>query len=92
MTNGLDTALSGVYDALEAARERLNTLSDALEKKREEANNKLELLDAIIDDRCSFYGVLDTINWLRGFGLDEHDLIDMHFDPENVKEVFESEL
>ena len=48
------------------------------------------LLDALIDERCEEVGILETIEFLMNFGLSKEQLLKMHFEEEDIEEVIDT--
>ena len=49
--------------------------------------NLMSILDMLIDERCELFGIKNTICWLLDAGLTEDELIELHFDEEDIKYV-----
>lgn len=48
----------------------------------------MDLLNAMIDDRCDMFGISNTIAYLKDYGLTQDDIIALGFDEAMVQEVF----
>lgn len=77
------------YDIANAIAPRLKAMSDKENIKNDYVQEKLELFDAIIDNKCEIDGVRETIEELIDYGADENILIAMNFDNDDIDNVFE---
>ena len=51
----------------------------------------MDLLNAMIDDRCDMFGIKNTIAYLKDYGLSKDDLVALGFDEAMVQEVFDED-
>ena len=49
--------------------------------------NKLSVLNQLLDDRCDLYGVRNTICYLLDGGLTKEEILDLQFDKDDVEYV-----
>ena len=54
-------------------------------------DKKLELLEAMLDDRIDLYGVLNTIQYLLDNDFTKEDLLEMGFDEEDINAAIEED-
>ena len=52
-------------------------------------DKKLELLDAMLDDRIEMYGVINTIQYLMDNDFTKEELLEMKFDEADIDEAME---
>lgn len=52
--------------------------------------NKLSVLNTLLDDRCDLYGIKNTIAYLLDQGLTKEEILDLHFDEDDVEYVLEN--
>ena len=55
-------------------------------------NKKLELLDAMLDDRVEMYGVISTIQYLLDNDFTKEELLEMKFDEADINEAVEDDM
>lgn len=55
-------------------------------------DKKLELLDAILDDRIEMYGVINTIQYLLDNDFTKEELLEMKFDEADINEAIEDDM
>ena len=55
-------------------------------------NKKLELLDAMLDDRIEMYGVTNTIQYLLDNDFTKEELLEMKFDEADINEAIEEDM
>ena len=55
-------------------------------------NKKLELLDAMLDDRIEMYGVINTIQYLLDNDFTKEELLEMKFDEADINEAVEDDM
>lgn len=55
-------------------------------------NKKLELLDAMLDDRIEMYGVINTIQYLLDNDFTKEELLEMKFDEADINEAIEDDM
>ena len=53
-------------------------------------DNKMSVLDMLIDERCEMFGVRNTICWLLDAGLTKEEILDLQFDEDDVNYVIEN--
>lgn len=56
------------------------------------ADKKLELLDAMLDDRIEMYGVINTIQYLLDNDFTKEELLEMKFDEADINEAVEEDM
>ena len=56
------------------------------------ADKKLELLDAMLDDRIEMYGVINTIQYLLDNDFTKEELLEMKFDEADINEAVEDDM
>ena len=56
------------------------------------ADKKLELLDAMLDDRIEMYGVINTIQYLFDNDFTKEELLEMKFDEADINKVAEEDM
>ena len=56
------------------------------------ADTKLELLDAMLDDRIEMYGVINTIQYLLDNDFTKEELLEMKFDEADINEAIEEDM
>ena len=56
------------------------------------ADKKLELLDAMLDDRIEMYGVINTIQYLLDNDFTKEELLEMKFDKADINEAIEDDM
>ena len=56
------------------------------------ADKKLELLDAMLDDRIEMYGVINTIQYLLDNDFTKEELLEMKFDEADINEAIEDDM
>lgn len=54
-------------------------------------NKKLELFDAMLDDRIEMYGVINTIQYLLDNDFTKEELLEMKFDEVDINEAIEED-
>ena len=54
-------------------------------------DKKLELLDAMLDDRIEMYGVINTIQYLLDNDFTKEELLEMKFDEVDINEAIEED-
>ena len=54
-------------------------------------DKKLELLDAMLDDRIEMYGVINTIQYLLDNDFTKEELLEMEFDEVDINEAIEED-
>ena len=54
-------------------------------------DKKLELLDAMLDDRIEMYGVINTIQYLLDNDFTKEELLEMKFDEADINEAIEDD-
>ena len=55
-------------------------------------NKKLELLDAMLDDRVEMYGAINTIQYLMDNGFTKEELLEMKFDEADINKAIEEDM
>lgn len=55
-------------------------------------DKKLELLDAMLDDRIEMYGVINTIQYLFDNDFTKEELLEMKFDEADINEAIEDDM
>ena len=55
-------------------------------------DKKLELLDAMLDDRIEMYGVINTIQYLLDNDFTKEELLEMKFDEADINEAIEDDI
>ena len=55
-------------------------------------DKKLELLDAMLDDRIEMYGVINTIQYLLDNDFTKEKLLEMRFDEADINEAVEEDM
>ena len=55
-------------------------------------DKKLELLDAMLDDRIEMYGVINTIQYLLDNDFAKEELLEMKFDEADINEAIEDDM
>ena len=55
-------------------------------------DKKLELLDAMLDDRIEMYGVINTIQYLLDNDFTKEELLEMKFDEVDINEAIEEDM
>ena len=55
-------------------------------------DKKLELLDAMLDDRIEMYGVTNTIQYLLDNDFTKEELLEMKFDEADINEAIEEDM
>ena len=55
-------------------------------------DKKLELLDAMLDDRVEMYGVINTIQYLMDNGFTKEELLEMKFDEADINKAIEEDM
>ena len=53
---------------------------------------KLELIDAMLDDRIEMYGVINTIQYLLDNDFTKEELLEMKFDEEDINQAIEDDM
>ena len=56
------------------------------------AYKKLELFDAMLDDRIEMYGVINTIQYLLDNDFTKEELLEMKFDEADINEAIEEDM
>ena len=56
------------------------------------ADKKLELLEAMLDDRIEMYGVINTIQYLLDNDFTKEELLEMKFDEADINEAIEDDM
>ena len=56
------------------------------------ADKKLELLDAMLDDRIEMYGVINTIQYLLDNDFTKEELLEMKFDAADIDKAIEDDM
>ena len=56
------------------------------------ADKKLELLDAMLDDRIEMYGVINTIQYLLDNDFTKEELLEMKFDEADINKAIEDDM
>lgn len=56
------------------------------------ADKKLELLDAMLDDRIEMYGVINTIQYLLDNDFTKEELLEMKFDEADINEAIKDDM
>ena len=56
------------------------------------ADKKLELLDAMLDDRIEMYGVVNTIQYLLDNDFTKEELLEMKFDEADINEAIKDDM
>ena len=56
------------------------------------ADKKLELLDAMLDDRIEMYGVINTIQYLLDNNFTKEELLEMKFDEADINKAVEEDM
>ena len=54
-------------------------------------DKKLELMDAMLDDRIEMYGVINTIQYLMDNDFTKEELLEMKFDEADINEAVEED-
>ena len=55
-------------------------------------DKKLELLDAMLDDRIEMYGVINTIQYLLDNDFTKEELLEMKFDEADINEAIKDDM
>ena len=55
-------------------------------------DKKLELLDAMLDDRIEMYGVINTIQYLLDNDFTKEELLEMKFDAADINKAIEEDM
>ena len=55
-------------------------------------DKKLELLDAMLDDRVEMYGAINTIQYLLDNDFTKEELLEMKFDEADINEAIEDDM
>ena len=55
-------------------------------------DKKLELLDAMLDDRIEMYGVINTIQYLLDNDFTKEELLEMKFDEADINKAVEEDM
>ena len=55
-------------------------------------DKKLELMDAMLDDRIEMYGVTNTIQYLLDNDFTKEELLEMKFDEADINEAIEDDM
>ena len=55
-------------------------------------DKKIELLDAMLDDRVEMYGVINTIQYLLDNDFTKEELLEMKFDEADINEAIEEDM
>ena len=55
-------------------------------------DKKLELLDAMLDDRIEMYGVINTIQYMLDNDFTKEELLEMKFDEADINEAIEEDM
>ena len=55
-------------------------------------DKKLELLDAMLDDRIEMYGVINTIQYLLDNDFTKEELLEMKFDEADINQAIEDDM
>ena len=55
-------------------------------------DKKLELLDAMLEDRIEMYGVINTIQYLLDNDFTKEELLEMKFDEADINEAIEDDM
>ena len=55
-------------------------------------DKKLELLDAMLDDRIEMYGVINTIQYLLDNDFTKEELLEMKFDAVDINKAIEEDM
>ena len=55
-------------------------------------DKKLELLDAMLDDRIEMYGVINTIQYLLDNDFTKEELLEMKFEEADINEAIEDDM
>ena len=55
-------------------------------------DKKLELLDAMLDDRVEMYGVINTIQYLLDNDFTKEELLEMKFDEADINKAVEDDM
>ena len=55
-------------------------------------DKKLELLDAMLDDRIEMYGVINTIQYLLDNDFTKEELLEMKFDEADINKAIEEDM
>ena len=55
-------------------------------------DKKLELMDAMLDDRIEMYGVINTIQYLLDNDFTKEELLEMKFDEADINEAIEEDM
>ena len=55
-------------------------------------DKKLELMDAMLDDRIEMYGVINTIQYLMDNDFTKEELLEMKFDEADINEAIEDDM
>ena len=55
-------------------------------------DKKLELMDAMLDDRIEMYGVINTIQYLLDNDFTKEELLEMKFDEADINKAIEDDM
>ena len=55
-------------------------------------DKKLELMDAMLDDRIEMYGVINTIQYLLDNNFTKEELLEMKFDEADINKAVEEDM
>ena len=55
-------------------------------------DKKLELMDAMLDDRIEMYGVINTIQYLLDNDFTKEELLEMKFDAADINKAIEDDM
>lgn len=55
-------------------------------------DKKLELMDAMLDDRIEMYGVINTIQYLMDNDFTKEELLEMKFDAADINKAIENDM
>ena len=55
-------------------------------------DKKLELMDAMLDDRIEMYGVINTIQYLLDNDFTKEELLEMKFDAADINKAIEEDM
>ena len=55
-------------------------------------DKKLELMDAMLDDRVEMYGVINTIQYLMDNDFTKEELLEMKFDEADINKAVEEDM
>ena len=55
-------------------------------------DKKLELMDALLDDRIEMYGVINTIQYLLDNDFTKEELLEMKFDAADINKAIEEDM